>query len=94
MISNGDYACQALLQLILCLFLVLPITCLTLANQRHSGGPGTCMYQASIILRKKLILAYNCFKLFSLHVTLVAKGRKHLQLLLLVGRIVHKGQIC
>lgn len=52
------------------------------------------MYQASTILTKKHILAYNCFELFSLRVTLMAKRRKHLQLLLLVGRTVHKGQIC
>lgn len=34
------------------------------------------------------------FQLFSLHVTLMAKSRQHLQLLLQAGKNAPKGQIC
>ena len=68
--------------------------CLTSSLHRYWGGPETTAYQTLTMHRKKHTLPYTFFQLSSLHVTSMAKSRKHLQSLPWTGTNTHKGQTC
>lgn len=92
--SVTDSARQTFPESLLCSLLILSIIWLTSALCRCSGGSETNTYQTLAMHRKKLPLPYAVFQLFSLHVTLTAKSRKHLQSLLLASKNAPQGQIC
>lgn len=85
--SEIDSAGQILPRLLL---LILSTTCLTSALCRYSGGPESSKYHSGMMHRTKHTLPHSLCQPFSLQVPLKTKSRKHLQSLLLAGRM-HTG---